>query len=111
MDQGRSAEELTRVQLLSLDQAPPLARAWYPADRPASPLTRSLATAPDVMEALMPWLDLILGAGSLDLRTKELVIMRVSQLNGCQYCLTAHRPAAREAGLSEKELDAVCDSG
>jgi AhpD family alkylhydroperoxidase len=111
MDQGRSSEKLSRLQLLSRDQAPPLARDWYPSNRPASALTRSLASAPDLMETLMPWLDTILGAGSIDLRTKELVIMRVSQLNGCRYCLAAHRPAAREAGLSDNQLEAICGGG
>jgi AhpD family alkylhydroperoxidase len=56
----------------------------------------------------MPFLGQIMGESSLDLVTKELVIMRVSQLNGCRYCLAAHRPIAIEAGVPGAELAAVC---
>jgi AhpD family alkylhydroperoxidase len=87
-----------------------LARLWYGEDGSASALTRSLATAPDVMETLMPFLGAIMGESSLDLATKELVIVRVSQLNGCNYCLAAHRPAALEAGLSPEQVEAICDA-
>jgi AhpD family alkylhydroperoxidase len=34
--------------------------------------------------------------------------MRVSHLNGCRYCLAAHRPASLAAGLTERDLDAAC---
>jgi AhpD family alkylhydroperoxidase len=57
----------------------------------------------------MPFLAQVMGESSLDLRTKELVIVRVSKLNGCRYCLAAHRPVAREAGVPAEQLAAVCD--
>jgi AhpD family alkylhydroperoxidase len=95
---------MSRVRLFERDEAPPLVRQWYRDDGSASPLTRSLATSPDVMERLMPFLGHIMGESSLDLATKELVILRVSQLNGCRYCITAHRPAAEAAGVP----DAIC---
>jgi AhpD family alkylhydroperoxidase len=87
-----------------------LARLWYREDGSASALTRSLASAPDVMETLMPFLGAIMGPSSLDVATKELVIVRVSQVNGCRYCVAAHRPAALEAGLPPKHVDAICDA-
>jgi AhpD family alkylhydroperoxidase len=62
-----------------------------------------------VLEALMPFLARIMGESSLDLATKELVIVRVSQLNGCRYCLAAHRPLALEAGVSLPAVEAICD--
>jgi AhpD family alkylhydroperoxidase len=62
------------------------------------------------METLMPFLGAIMGESSLDLATKELVIVRVSQLNGCRYCLAAHRPAALEAGLPPRHVEAICDA-
>ncbi len=99
---------MSRMPLLDAEQAPPLSRIWYRADGSASPLTRSLATAPDVMETLLPFLGQILGESSIDLATKELVIVRVSELAGCRYCLAAHRPAALEAGLPDDYVEAVC---
>lgn len=58
----------------------------------------------------MPFLAQIMGESSVDLATKELVVVRVSQLNGCRYCLAAHRPLALEAGLSDAQVAAVCDA-
>jgi len=99
---------MNRIPLLPAAEAPPASRAWYGADGSASPLTRSLATAPDLLETLMPFLGHVMGEGSVDLATKELVIVRVSQLNGCRYCLAAHRPLAAEAGVSAIHVDAIC---
>lgn len=100
---------MSRVPLLPCDEAPILARAYYRADGSASPLTRSLANAPDLLETLMPFLGQIMGESSIDLATKELVIVRVSQLNGCRYCLAAHRPIALEAGVPPEHVEAICD--
>ena len=97
------------MPLLSRDEAPILAQGFYRADGSASPLTRSLASAADMLETLMPFLGVIMGPSSIDLATKELVIVRVSQLNGCRYCLAAHRPIALEAGVPAEQVEAVCD--
>lgn len=99
------------IPLLGADQAPTASRRWYRSDGSASPLTRSLATAPDVMDTLMPFLAQIMGESAIDLATKELVIVRVSNLNECRYCLAAHRPVALEAGVPEAQVAAVCDEG
>ncbi|MDQ2981097.1 MAG: carboxymuconolactone decarboxylase family protein [Actinomycetota bacterium] len=99
---------MSRIPLLAADEAPLLSRGWYGTDGRASPLTRSLATAPDLLETLMPFLGQVMGEGAVDLATKELVIVRVSQLNGCRYCLAVHRPLAAEAGVPAFQLAAVC---
>jgi AhpD family alkylhydroperoxidase len=101
--------QLSRVPLLGRDGAPLHARAFYGEDGSASALIRSLANAPDMLETLMPFLGQIMGESSLDLRTKELVIVRVSRLNGCRYCLAAHRPVALGAGVPDAQVGAVCD--
>jgi len=100
---------MSRLRLLQRDEAPPAARARYAADGSASSLTRSLANAPDLLETLMPFLGQIYDEGAVDLATKELVVVRVSQLNGCRYCLAAHRPLALESGVGEEQIAAVCD--
>lgn len=58
----------------------------------------------------MPFLGAIMSESSLDLATKELVIVRVSQLNGCRYCLAAHRPAALDSGLPPEQVEAISDA-
>ena len=100
---------MSRLRLLAREEAPLLARAWYREDGSASALTSSLANAPDLLETLMPFLAQVFDEGAVDLATKELVVMRVSQLNRCRYCLAAHRSLALEAGLPGTYVEAVCD--
>jgi AhpD family alkylhydroperoxidase len=99
---------VSRLRLLQRADAPPLARGWYRDDGSASGLTRSLANAPDLMETLMPFLGQVFAESAVDLATKELVVVRVSQLNGCRYCLAAHRPLALEAGVKPDHVAALC---
>lgn len=100
---------MSRVRLLERDEAPLTVRHLYRDDGTASPLTRSLVNAPDVLETFMPFLSQVYAESSVDLATKELVIVRVSQLNECRYCLAAHRPLALDAGAPPDHVAAVCD--
>jgi AhpD family alkylhydroperoxidase len=100
---------MSRLRLLDRDEAPLPARGIYAADGSASALKRSLANAPDLLETLLPFLGQVFGEGSVDLVTKELVVLRVSQLNGCRYCLAAHRPIALDVGVHPEHVAAACD--
>jgi AhpD family alkylhydroperoxidase len=44
---------------------------------------------------------------SLDERLRVLVQLRVSQINGCVYCVDLHSRQAREAGESQQRLDCL----
>ncbi|WFE74006.1 carboxymuconolactone decarboxylase family protein [Roseinatronobacter sp. S2] len=44
---------------------------------------------------------------SIPLALRELVKMRVSQINGCAFCLNMHAPDARGAGVSQQKLDVL----
>ncbi|MDX3932818.1 MAG: carboxymuconolactone decarboxylase family protein [Stenotrophomonas sp.] len=46
-------------------------------------------------------------ASSLDHELQELVHLRVSQINGCAYCLDMHSTALRKAGIEPRKLDTV----
>jgi len=48
-------------------------------------------------------------AGQIDPALRELINIRVSQLNGCGYCLTKHTAAARQLGESCERLDALSE--
>ncbi len=100
---------MSRLRLLEHDEAPLAARTIYAADGTASALKRSLANAPDILETLLPFLGQIFDEGAVDLTTKELVVVRVSRLNACAYCLASHRPIALESGLPEQHVAAICD--
>ena len=62
--------------------------------------------APDAMKAMM---DLEEATKELSIAApiRELVKMRVSQINGCAYCLNLHAPEARAAGVSQQKLDVL----
>lgn len=46
-----------------------------------------------------------LRASSLPAQLRELLELRVSQMNGCAFCCDLHAAAARTAGVSEQRLE------
>jgi AhpD family alkylhydroperoxidase len=48
-----------------------------------------------------------LGACGLDAKLRLLVEIRVSQINGCAYCVDLHTREARSAGESQQRLDCL----
>lgn len=44
---------------------------------------------------------------SIDKKLKSLVELRVSQINGCPYCLDLHANQARQAGENQQRLDCL----
>jgi AhpD family alkylhydroperoxidase len=85
-----------------------LARPYYGEDGVASPLTRSLAQVPELLEVTLAFVARVYGETSIDLRTKELAILRVSARSGCRYCVDTHTVAAWDAGLSAEETAGLC---
>ena len=62
--------------------------------------------APEAMAAMMA-LEQAVAKLALPASLKELIKMRVSQINGCAFCLNLHAPAARQAGVSQQQLDVL----
>lgn len=98
---------MSRVELVGAEQAPLLARPYYPQDAEASPIVRALAHVPELLEVAMPFIARVFGPTSVDLRTKEIVVLRISALNGCRYCIDTHTVAAWDAGLTQAETAAL----
>lgn len=48
---------------------------------------------------------------SIDPTLMELVFLRVSQLNGCGYCMDMHGTALRKGGIEPRKLDTPCPPG
>jgi AhpD family alkylhydroperoxidase len=99
---------VTRIELLDAARAPLTARRHYRPDGSASPVTRALAQVPELLEVAAPFLARVFGPTAVDLRTKEIVVLRVSSRNGCRYCVDTHTVAAWDAGMSREETAAVC---
>jgi AhpD family alkylhydroperoxidase len=64
------------------------------------------AAAPAVVQALASLGRAVDGTG-LDKGLTELVKVRVSQINGCVFCLKLHLDASRRAGMDDAKLDLV----
>jgi len=60
----------------------------------------------DAMEALLQ-LDQALGRAGLPARTRELVHIRVSQINGCGVCSVQHPQTARKLGETDERIWAI----
>jgi AhpD family alkylhydroperoxidase len=64
------------------------------------------AIAPGAIKAQLGVHTYLEGCG-LSKTLQELIFLRVSQLNGCAYCLDMHAKALRQAGEGQQRLDAV----
>ncbi|POT56368.1 alkylhydroperoxidase [Citrobacter amalonaticus] len=45
--------------------------------------------------------------GALDTTLMELIFLRISQINGCAFCLEMHSKALRKSGVEQCKLDAL----
>ncbi|WP_417768631.1 carboxymuconolactone decarboxylase family protein [Stappia sp.] len=65
---------------------------------------RVLANDPKLLERTWSSLKEVMGPGSIDPLTKEMLYVAVSIVNGCEYCIRSHTAAARAKGMSEEQL-------
>ncbi|MDQ3529099.1 MAG: carboxymuconolactone decarboxylase family protein [Actinomycetota bacterium] len=94
------------VSLVDASQAPLLAQAYYAAGDPG-PLVTALAHVPEVLDVALPFIGTVLGESAIDLRTKEIVILRTSVVQECRYCTQTHTAVACDADLSLAEVQAL----
>ena len=72
-------------------------------------LFATLARKPALMRAVAALLREASAPGEVPVRVKEMVALRVSRANGCDYCAASHTKLAVAAGASEADLAAVQD--
>lgn len=99
---------MSRVELITPETAPISVRGFFQNGQPG-PLTASLAQVPELLDAAMPFIGMILSPSGIDFRTKEIVILRVSAWQGCRYCLGTHSVIAHQSGFSLDELEILRD--
>jgi AhpD family alkylhydroperoxidase len=63
-----------------------------------------LANHPASLKQTWTSLKQIMGPGTLDARTKEMLYLAVSMTNGCDYCTVSHTAAARKQGMTDAML-------
>lgn len=65
---------------------------------------KAMARHPRVMRRFWQHAQEVMGAGALDAKTKELIYVAVSIVNGCHYCTASHSSFAKRKGATEAEL-------
>jgi AhpD family alkylhydroperoxidase len=97
---------VTAVDLIGTEQAPITAQPLYANGDPGA-LVGAFAHVPELLEVTLPFIGQALGPATVDLRTKEIVVLRTSAVLECRYCTQTHTVVAREAGLSLEEVHAL----
>jgi uncharacterized peroxidase-related enzyme len=68
---------------------------------------RTMANRPEVLKSFVPLYGAVMGPGSVERRTKELVYLACSFANECAYCTASHIASGKKAGITEEELRAL----
>lgn len=106
-DSGQATNgPVPRLPVVGQDQAALTVRAMYAAGDPSN-ITKVLAGSPDTLAAMAPFLSQVMNPTTLDLATKEVVVLRVSAVNRCDYCVPTHQVVARRAGLTPEAVEAL----
>lgn len=64
---------------------------------------RALANDPALLAATWNRLKQVMGPGTLDPLTKEMIYIAVSVANACEYCAHSHTAAARAKGMTDDQ--------
>jgi AhpD family alkylhydroperoxidase len=65
---------------------------------------KALAHDPVTLKRMWESVKQVMGVGSLDVLTKELIYLAVSVTNQCPYCIASHTVAARKTGMTDDML-------
>lgn len=68
---------------------------------------RAFANLPHILQANWNRTKNILGQGNLPIEIKEAIATRVSQVNGCHFCLHIHKNNLLNLGFSSEQADAI----
>ena len=95
---------------IEYDQASPVVKAVYD-DIMATRKTdwvnnfwKVLAHHPATLQRIWSNIKQVMGSGSLDPLTKELIYVAVSITNNCGYCIASHSAGARAKGMSDEQF-------
>jgi uncharacterized peroxidase-related enzyme len=68
---------------------------------------RTVAHRPEILQTMIAHMEAVLNTGTLPTALKELVIVRTSQMNNCEYCLASHSLLAKRLGYSDGQIAAL----
>lgn len=65
---------------------------------------KALAHDPAALKRTWETAKQVMGPGSLDPLTKELIYVAISMSNQCEYCIASHLAGARGKGMTDEQL-------
>jgi uncharacterized peroxidase-related enzyme len=68
---------------------------------------RTVAHRPEILQTMIAHMEAVLNTGTLPTSLKELVIVRTSQMNSCEYCLASHSSLAKKLGYNDAQIAAL----
>jgi 4-carboxymuconolactone decarboxylase len=101
---------MSRIPLTSIEEQPEPMRQWM-ARRGNLNVFRLLANAPQVFAGWTQMVDELFNSPTFEVRMREVVILRVAHLQGSRYELSQHVGIARNASLSDQQINAILDNG
>jgi len=101
---------MSRIPLTSIEQQPEPVRQWM-AQRGNLNVFRLLANAPHVFPGWTQMVDELFDSPTFSRRMREVVILGVAHLQGSRYELSQHVGLARNAGLTDQQINAILDNG
>jgi 4-carboxymuconolactone decarboxylase len=100
---------MSRIPLTSIEEQPEPMRQWM-ARRGNLNVFRLLANAAQVFAGWTQMVDELFESTTFTPRMREVVILRVAHLQGSRYELSQHVGIARNAGLSDQQINAILDN-
>ena len=98
---------MQRIEPVTIDQAPaesqPVLQHLKSAFGKIPNIFATLAKSPIALNSMMACFE-VLSKGELAGIKHEAIGLRVSELNGCKYCLAAHTGMAKKAGANDEEI-------
>ena len=105
---GTHNSPMSRIQTIAYEQADAKAQEifdHYKKERGNVPnMFRTVAYRPEILRTMIAHFRAIMETGTAGAKLKELVIVRTSQLNHCEYCLSSHTQLAHRYGWSEEQI-------
>jgi len=99
---------MSRIPTIAYEKAEPVAQEifdHYKKERGNVPnMFRTVAYRPEILRTMIAHFRAIMETGTVGLKLKELVIVRTSQINHCEYCLNSHTQLAHKYGWSEEQI-------
>ena len=102
---------MARVRYIEKDEVGPEALPIYEGleerlGKVLNPI-KMIAHSPKLLKDWWAMMMTLLNDLDLDAQLRELALLRIFRLTGCDYCFAEHDRVAREAGVSEKQINDI----